>query len=161
MPVTEVQLRVVESSSLVRLLGTAGKRFKGQGLLKQIMQDVCMSHIVPVSEAVSCVAQFRASLECLENFPLKENRSIISDEGCWMFNHTFVLYARAPKGNELKVNINEWNKTGLYALPVQFRHRLGRAAVVERLACSPPTKLNLVKSPAGPLWIFASGNRTG
>ncbi|KAJ8870017.1 hypothetical protein PR048_029028 [Dryococelus australis] len=35
------------------------------------------------------------------------------------------------------------------------------ATVVERLACSPPTKATRVQSPAGPLRIFACGNRAG
>ncbi|KAJ8894038.1 hypothetical protein PR048_006648 [Dryococelus australis] len=35
------------------------------------------------------------------------------------------------------------------------------ATVVERLACSPPTKAIHVQSPAGPLRIFACGNRAG
>ncbi|KAJ8885716.1 hypothetical protein PR048_011914 [Dryococelus australis] len=33
--------------------------------------------------------------------------------------------------------------------------------VAERLGCSPPTKANRVRSPAGSLRIFASGNRAG
>ncbi|KAJ8871569.1 hypothetical protein PR048_027895 [Dryococelus australis] len=41
------------------------------------------------------------------------------------------------------------------------RDDLRRAAVVERLASSPPTEANRVQSPAGSLRIFASGNRSG
>ncbi|KAJ8877588.1 hypothetical protein PR048_022043 [Dryococelus australis] len=44
---------------------------------------------------------------------------------------------------------------------LRLPRRAQGATVAERLACSPPTKAIRIQSPAGPLRIFACGNRPG